>query len=461
MRYGFQQTEFRFALLISTVHAAQHFFTRLIPPLIPVLAVAMALPLWQLGLLITMFSLSKGLFQAPVGIISDRYDRRLTLSGGIGILAFGYVLFGISPLLAAPLPPLDLLGYTFAPEYLVMCAAMFVSGIGGSVVHPTGYPMITANVSEDVKGKTLGIWGSAAKFGDAASPALIGVLLIVLVWNEIVLLLGIGGVVYAIGLFVALGWDSIETLPANHDESTQTEETADADENTEDDDGSEDDAGDVWSVDRRLFVYPILALLFFFVARVVATQGVNAFVPALVVEVYGVELFGFEPESVANFFFTALLISAGVSQLIMGELTDRYDHRMILIVLLSASAVALGAVSLLALPPIVLLGTLIFLGAGLWGLNPARDSLVSEITPPEREGRTFGYLWTATYVLGAFTPAIIGYIADVTSVQASFRYLALASLLGALFIALLYSDRVYVRPEQSQSLQAEREPTDD
>lgn len=461
MRFGFANTEFRFALLISSVHAAQHFFTRLIPPLIPVLAVAMALPLWQLGLLITVFSLGNGLFQTPMGIFSDRYDRRHILSAGIGILAFGYVLFGLSSVLAVPLPELSLLGYTFAPEYIVMCVAMFVSGVGASVVHPTGYPMITANVSPDVKGKTLGMWGSAAKFGDAASPALIGVLLLVLVWNEILLLFGVAGVIYAIVLFVVLGRDSVDTLPVEHDDR-EAEDESDDDAQGENDGerhGEDDtESKNVWNADKRLFVYPILAILMFFVARMVATQGVNAFVPALVVEVYGVELFGFQPESVANFFFTALLISAGVSQLIAGEFTDRYDHRLILIALLLLSAATLGAVSFLSLPPIVLFLTLVLLGAGLWGLNPARDALISDITPPEREGRTFGYVWTATYVIGAFAPAAVGFIADLTSVQASFRYLALASLVSAVFVALLYSDRVYVSRDDYE--QATAEPGD-
>lgn len=44
----------------------------------------------------------------------------------------------------------------------------------------------------------------------------------------------------------------------------------------------------------------------------------------------------------------------------------------------------------------------------------------------------------------AASPAIVGYVADLTSIQNSFRYLALATLLAAGAAALLLSPRVYV-----------------
>ena len=431
---GASRREWAFAVLMSTSHGAQHFFARLLPPLIPVLAVKLSLPLWKLGLLISVYSLLSGVAQTPMGILSDTYDRRYILPPGLGLMGVGYLAFGIAPTVGAMFPALRLPGYTFTGPFVVMCVGMAISGIGASVTHPTGYPLITANVGEDKKGKTLGLWGSAAKVGDAAAPALVGVLVLVFVWNEILLLFGVLGIVFAAAVFVLLGVDEIETLPPEHESKTD-DDTTDADETT------------VWETDRRLFVYPMLAVILFFTTRTIATNGVNAFVPVFITDTYGYSFryFGLNmnPESFANFYFSALLLTAAGVQLVTGGLTDAYDHRKILVGFLGLATVALVLLSFFTLSPLPLFVVLLLVGAGLWGLNPARDALISQLSPPEREGRTFGYLWTLTQVMGSLSPIVIGYIADVSGVQDSFKYLAVATSLSALAVLLLFSERVY------------------
>lgn len=433
--------EWTFAILMSTSHGAQHFFSRLLPPLIPILAVKLSLPLWKLGFLISVYSLFSGWAQTPMGILSDKYDRRYILPPGLGVMAFGYLVFAVAPVAGATLPVLRLPGYTFSGPFIVMCVGMAVSGIGASVTHPTGYPLITANIGEDKKGKTLGLWGSAAKVGDAAAPALVGVLILVLVWNKILFLFGVLGIIFAVALFAFLGFDAIETLPPEHESKT--------------DDAIDEEKTTVWEADKRLFVYPMLAVILFFTTRTIATNGINAFVPVFITDTYGYSFhyFGLNmgPESFANFYFSALLLMAAGVQLITGGLTDTYDHRKILIAFLSLSTIALVLLSFLTLPPLALFLVLLMVGAGLWGLNPARDALVSQISPPEREGRTFGYLWTLTQVMGSLSPVLIGYIAGISGIQDSFKYLAVATALSALAVVLLFSKRVYRHAGQKLS----------
>jgi MFS family permease len=279
-----------------------------------------------------------------------------------------------------------------------MVVAMTISGAGASTTHPTGYPLISANMGEARKGRALGVWGSAAKLGDAASPALVGVLILALAWNDILILLGLLGVVFSAVLFVVLN-------------------------------------------------VPGLAILLFFTARMVVTQGVNTFVPAFIVDVYSYSFayFGVDlaPESFANFYFSALLLTAAAVQLATGTLTDRYDNRKVLVGFLLVTTAALVVLSAVTLSPLPLLIVLLVVGGGLWGLNPARDALVSDITPPEREGRTFGYLWTAAQVIGAGSPVFVGFLAGVTGIQDSFMFLAGATFVSALAVGLLFSDRVY------------------
>jgi MFS family permease len=439
--------EWVFAGVLSLSHAAQHFFSRLIPPLIPIMAVQLQLPLWKLGLLITVYSLGSGFGQTPMGILSDKYDRRFLLAPGIGILAGSYILFGFSPAIGPAIPEFTAFGYVIEGSFLIMCLAMLIGGLGASVTHPTGYPLLSENISESRHGKSLGMWGSAAKLGDAAAPALIAVLILVLVWNEILLILGALGVVYAVLLFAVLSRDAYETLPPEH-ASKQSES-----------DDDEEESVSVWAGDMRLFVYPMLAVLLFFTTRMVATKGVNTFVPAFITDVYGYSFtyFGLNlaPESFANVYFSLLLLTAAIVQLGTGTITDLYDERKVLIGFLLVSTVALSALSLLTLGPLSLLVVLLVVGGGLWGLNPARDALISEISPPEREGRTFGYLWTVTQIIGAMSPLFIGLLADISGIQSSFRWLAVSTLLSALAVGLLFSNRVYLDADAGEQSAAD------
>ena len=434
--YGLNGREVRFALVISAAHLGQHFLTRLIPPLIPVLAVALTYPLWQLGLLITVFSLGSGLGQAPFGAMADRYDRLYILPLGFVLSGTAYVLFATAPLFDGIVPALSVLGYTFQGGFVLMCFAMGVCGLGTAVVHPTSYPLITANVSGENKGKVLGAYGSSSKLGDAAAPATIGLLVLVLGWQEIILLLGVVGVAFGLSLFATLRGDEFATVPANHDVGDEEER-------------SEDAIADTRGTDRRSFLYPMTAIYVFFVSKMFASHGIHAFMPAFIVAVYaysfdalGVHL---EPTSVANFYFAALMLFAAGTQLILGGVTDRYDSRLVILGCISVAVVGLLAFALIDLPPFGLLLVMAILGGGLWGLNPARDTLISEIAPADREGRTFGYLWTAVFLTGAPVPVVVGFIIETVGMRQGFLVLAAGPALAALSIALLFSSRVYVK----------------
>lgn len=431
--FGLSARERRFTFVISVAHLSQHFLMRLVPPLIPVLAVALEYPLWQLGLLVSFFSFGSGLAQAPLGILADRYDRLYILPTGIAIGGAGYVLFAASMALEAVVPGIMLLGYQFSGGFLVMSLAMLIAGVGAAVVHPTGYPMITDNVDPSNKGKVLGVFGSSAKFGDAAAPALVAVLILALVWEQVLAILGAVCVVLGVLLFVVLRGDSYETMPAARQGD---DEPADA------------QRGSDQSRDRRSFLYPLGVIYLFFITKMFAGEGVKTYLPAFIIAVYA---YSFEvmdvtiaPESVANVYFAALLIFAGTIQLGIGGLTDRFDARLIILSGIGVAAVGFLALSLLELGPVLLLVALCLAGVGIYGLAPARDALISDVTPPELEGRTFGYIWTAIMLTSSVMPPIVGYIMETIGMREGFLVLTAGVFVSGAFASLLYVDRIYV-----------------
>lgn len=421
----------RLAALMGGIHFVFHVFLRLIPPLIPVLTVALGYPLWKLGLLVSGYFAGSSIGLLPMGVLSDRYDRRAILSGALGVVGAGYVLFAFAPALGAGLPTTVVRGYSLDGPFAVMALAMVVSGIGTSAHVPVGVPLLTTNASDEARGRILGIWGGGSKLGDAAGPALVGVLILAFGWRPILLGFGVLGVVGAGLLFLLLGASGFDTRPATRT-GAETESTAD----------------DPWRTDRRRYLYPMLALMGYFAAYNVVVQGTVTFVPTFVADVYGYTLslggLFFAPESFADFALSVLLIAAAVGRFAGGVLVDRYEHRSVLFGSLVVAAASVFAFAVFPLEPLVLVAVLIVLGVCLWGNSPARDSLVSDMTPAEHEGRTFSYLWTASRVFGALSPALIGFLSGSVGIRRSFTYLAGATVVAALFVALLFDERVYV-----------------
>ena len=133
--------------------------------------------------------------------------------------------------------------------------------------------------------------------------------------------------------------------------------------------------------------------------------------------------------SSASWYFSVLLISAGLSQLVVGKLVDMYDSRIILLACVLTGAISIATLAIVELSPSNLLLVSIAIGATLWASAPARDALINSIAPPEREGRTFAYLWTGALVLGAASPVIIGYIGDIAGLRTGFLYLGISSMI--------------------------------
>lgn len=409
-----------FAVTIAGVHGMDHLLKRVFPPLIPIWAVVFGFPLWQLGLLMGARKFGTAVGMTPMGHLSDRFDRRIILPAGFGMMAIGTLAIAAVPVLAGAPTTFTVAGQTFSGRFGLIFVAMMAMGLGTSAVHPTGYPLITANVSPGRKGTVLGFWGSASKFGDGAAPALVGVLLLIMAWNEILAVFGVIAIGYGVLLFVLLG--NYETRPA----------------------GSGDRPAPEPSDGRRGYRLPLAAVFAYFVIVIAAAGGVAVFVPEFITSTYG---FTFSvlgtvlgPESTASFYFSMLLIVAGIAQLGTGRLVDRYDERVVILGYLAVAATVLGGVAMMILSPVTLFLLLAVLGASLYGMNPARDALVSRLTPDDREGRVFGYIWTGALLGSAAAPVVVGYIGDVAGLRVAFLLLAGGVALAGIPIGLLSTD---------------------
>ena len=124
--------------LVSTGHFFSHFYMLMLPPLFPLLRDAFGVGYTELGLAITVFSLTTGLTQAPVCFLVDRFGARGILVAGLAVESVVFLLIGLFP------------GYT------ALIILMMVAGVANSVVHPADYAQTAlANVKEDTVRKVL------------------------------------------------------------------------------------------------------------------------------------------------------------------------------------------------------------------------------------------------------------------------------------------------------------------
>ena len=427
----------RTTALLGSVHFAQHVF-RILPPLLPVLALALGYPLWQLGALVSLYFAGSGFGQAPMGALADRYDRRLIVPPSVATMGLGYLLVGLTPhVVDTGAVAVDVAGASLTTGFLAMGAGSLVAGMGASAIHPCGYPLVVANAPSGREGRALGAWGSAAKLGDAAAPLVVAGLILTLAWADVFLLFGIVGLAYGAALGPVLSSGLVETRPGSDRAEGSGERSA------------------TDAADRRTYVYPVVALLVFFVARAFSEKGLKAFLPTFLVSVYGYTLVvgdvTLPAESLADVYFSVIFIVAAGTTLVTGRLVDRFDARVVLVGIFGAAAGTLVILATGDLSPLALLAVLVVLGASNWGWVPARDAIMSDITPPAREGRTFGYLHTVSHLFSAIAPVAIGVLAGSAGLRGGFLVLATVMVVAVAAIGALFSDRVYRPTEHARA----------
>jgi MFS family permease len=414
--------------MLSFAHGLDHFTRRLIPPLIPIWAFLFGTPLWQIALIPALLLFGSAVFHIPAGIISDTRDRRYLLPFGTGLLGLSYLLFTFAAFNSLLDFTTDIFGYPFNSRLLVMMLAMFLGGMGTSVLHPTGLPLLTTNISPELKGRAYGMWNSAAKFGDGLGPAVLGILLLYMNWPLIFIFFGLVHIFYAVFLLISL--KDYDTSPPILSENIALGSSS------------------VWKSDPRIYTYPLLAVLAFISIKGVGDDGLGTFIPTFIIELYSYtfEIFGtvITSTSTASLYYSATLISAAFFSIWCGQLVDKYDPKTVLIAFAILGVAPIFVLAFVDLSPMALLLVLILLGASIWGAAPARDALISSIAPPEMEGRTFAYLWTGALLFGSVSPILVGYIGDVSGLRTAFGIMSIFIVLSVLPLFLLYSKNIYL-----------------
>lgn len=371
--------------LISTAHFFSHFFMLLLPPLFPMLRDVYGVGFTELGFAITIYSLTTGLTQAPVGFLVDRIGARAILISGLVIESVAFILIGVFP------------------SYSALIVLMVFAGLGNAVFHPADYSILNASVDQQRMGRAFSIHTFAGMLGNAVAPVTMIFLVSITDWRTALVLCGLTGVTVAVVVLLnsaVLGEDSAPAGPEAAAEKAF--------------------AG---SAIKLLFSAPILSGLLFFVGISVTSHGINTFSVATLTLMYG------EPLTTVGFVLTVYLFATPAGVLLGGWVADRVRRHD----LVAAGCFVVMALSIFAVAalPMGLAGiAVLFAIAGLVSgvVSPSRDMMIRSVTPKGEMGKVFGFVSTGFNIGGMIAPLIFGYLLDHAAPASVFWVVGFAAL---------------------------------
>ena len=173
--------------VISLGHALTHWYPATFYLLLPLIGKELGLSYSEIGSVLTCQYLAGAIANIPGGIFVDTVGRKgLLMAASLFWIGFPYLIMGVS--------------HTY---WMILACATLV-GIGNNLWHPSAIPWL-ANRFPERKGLVMAIHGMGGNVGDAVAPLVVGALLGVLSWRNVVVINVVPGVVIAALTLIYLG----------------------------------------------------------------------------------------------------------------------------------------------------------------------------------------------------------------------------------------------------------------
>jgi ACDE family multidrug resistance protein len=128
-------------------------------PVFPQMEKAMSLTQFQVGLMVTLFSVPAGLLIPLAGVLSDQVGRKIVMAPALVVYGLGGLLAGLAAVL-------------LAKPYVMILVARVVQGVGAGGTYQLAMALTSDIFTSEERTKALGYLEAANGFGKVLSPVL-------------------------------------------------------------------------------------------------------------------------------------------------------------------------------------------------------------------------------------------------------------------------------------------------
>ncbi|MFR0677171.1 MFS transporter [Dysgonomonas mossii] len=379
------QTGTAFAILsmLAACHMLNDMLQSIISAVYPLLKDSLLLNFTQIGLITLVFQLSSSIFQPVVGLITDKRPQPYSLPIGMAFSMIG------------------ILSLSFAGSFIHVLIAVFLTGLGSSIFHPEA-SRLAYMASGGKTGLAQSIFQVGGNFGSSVGP-LLALWIITpygqqnIKWLSLIALVCIG-----IMLVISKWYKSnlYRLKPAKKDDSPIEKQS-------------------IYSSGKVAFAITILLILIF--SKYVYMASLNSYYMFYLIDKFGVSV------KDAQLFLFAFLFAVALGTIIGGPIGDRIGRKYVIWVSILGTAPFA-----LIMPHVGLIWTCvlsIFIGFILSSAFSAILVYAQELVPG-KVGLIGGLFFGLAFGIAGIASAILGKIADETSIQHVYDICAYLPLIG-------------------------------
>jgi len=383
-----QKTVYAILFTISFSHLLNDVMQSVIPSVYPVIKDKYNFSFAQIGIITLAFQLTASILQPFVGAYTDKKPKPFSLA-----LAMVFTLSGIVAL-------------SQASDFYYMLVAVSLVGLGSSVFHPEA-SRVAHLASGGKKGLAQSIFQLGGNTGSAIGPLLTALIVISygqssIMWFSIVPVLGII-ILLVVGKWYQERLASRKSIP----KSALTEIPH--------------------GLSKKRVLISIGILLMLVLSKYIYMTSMTSYFTFFLIDKFGVSV------KASQYYLFAFLFAVAVGTIVGGPLGDRFGRKYVIWFSI------LGAAPFTLLLPYVSLSWTVFLAvvAGFI-LASAFSAILVYATDlmPDRIGMIAGLFFGFMFGVAGIGSAVLGKLADVTSIGYVFKLCAFLPLLGIITVFL-------------------------
>jgi len=379
-RRGAQTAALGVLMAVSASHMLNDVMQSLAPALYPVFREKMALSFFQTGIITFVFQATASLLQPFIGLVTDRRPINALLPAGMAFTLIG------------------LIGLAFADTYPLLLVAVALIGIGSAIFHPEASRVARA-ASGGRHGFAQSLFQVGGNFGQSLGPLLAAFIVVPFGQHSVAAFTVLA--LAAVGLLTGVSrWYAARGAQAGKAGSA---------------------AGPTHP--RAIVVRTLFVLIVMLFSKVVYLASINSYYTFYLIQTFGVSI---QSAQVLLFVFLA---SVAAGTFLGGPLVDRFGAKFVI----WGSILGVLPFTLL-LPHLGLVGTIIDTVAIGLILSSAFSAMVvyaQELTPGN-VGAVAGLFFGLSFGLGGVGAALLGMLADKTSLTFVYHLCAFLPAIGLL-----------------------------